>query len=62
MGLRMKKFDIFGVQKLIKRGDCLKGGEGGALTVSRFKGELGKKEGGGGVFVFQGRLIPQCTL
>ena len=33
---------------------------GGAWTVCRFKGgELGKKEGGG---VFEGALIPQCTL
>ena len=39
-------------------GDCVK--KWGAWRACRFKGELGKKEGGG---VFEGEgLIPQCTL
>ena len=33
--------------------------EGEAWTVCRFKGGLTKKRGGG---VFEGELIPQCTL
>ena len=37
-------------------GGCLKKG---AWTVCRFKGGLGKKDGGG---VFEGGMIPQCTV
>ena len=70
MGLRMKNFNILGIHKKIwllggefmknwyRRGDCLKR-RGGAWTVCRFKGGLGKKEGGG---VFEEGLIPRCTL
>ena len=39
-------------------GDCLKGG-GGLGQFADLRGELGRKEGGG---VFEGALIPQCTL
>ena len=63
MGFRMKNFDIIGVPWEIwfLRGShekpiCLKRG---TWTVGRFKKELGKKEGFG---VFEGCLIPQCTL
>ena len=43
-------------EKLIYRGELPKKG---AWAVCRFKGWIGKKEGG----VFEGeRLIPQCTL
>ena len=35
--------------------------ERGTWTVFRFKGVLGKKEGGG-VFEGAGWMIPQCTL
>ena len=65
MGLRVKNLNIMGVhskirflgegghEKPIYRRELLKRRAG---TVFRFKGELGKKEGGGW------GLIPQCTL
>ena len=68
MGLRMKNLNILGVhgkirvlegqfhEKPIYRGDCLKRG-GGVWTVCRFKGGLGKKEGGG---VFKGGWYPNA--
>ena len=40
------------------RGNCLKRGEGGGLTVCRFKGSLAKKR----KLVFLSGLIPQWTL
>ena len=43
-------------EKQIYRGNCLKRG---SWTGCRFKGGLDEKEGGG---VFEGGLIPQCTL
>ena len=68
MGLTMKNFNILGVHWKIwflgggltknqYRGDELP--KKGAWTVCRFKGGLGKKDGGG---VFEGGLIPQCIL
>ena len=61
----MKNFNIFGFHGKIgflkTKGDCLKRRGAGAWVVCRFKGGgvLGKKERGG---VFEGGLIPQCTL
>ena len=66
MGLMMKNFNIFGVywkirflgrvnEKPMQRGDLPK--KGGAWTVHRFKGGLGKKEGGG---VFEGGWYPNA--
>ena len=64
----MKIFNILGVlgkirdlgggfhKKLIYRGDCLKRGP---CTVCRFKEWLENKEEGG---LFEGCLIPKCTL
>ena len=68
MRLRMKNFNIMGVHRKIRflgggftknryiGRNCLKRG---SLDSFRFKGGLGKKEGNG---VFEGCLIPQCTL
>ena len=68
MVLRMENFNILGVhwkigllggrsqKNNIAGRDCLKRG---AWTVCRFKGGLGKNEGGG---VFEEGLIPQCAL
>ena len=68
MGLKMKKFKILGVywkigllgggssRKTNIEGHCLKLGH---WTVCRFKGELGKKEGGG---VFRGGNTPMHTI
>ena len=68
MALRMKNFNIFRVHwkiRLLGEGSRkinLEGGglhKKGAWTVCWFKGGLGKKEGSG---IFEGGLIPQCTL
>ena len=55
MGLMMKNL-FLGFTKNQYRGGIA---QKGAWTVCRFKGGLGKKEGGG---VFEGGLTPQCTL
>ena len=39
--------------------NCLKGGEGLGQFADLRRGGLGKEKGGG---VFEGWLIPQCTL
>ena len=74
MRLRIKFFDILGVHWKIRRlgggefmrnqyreGECLKRG---AWIVCRFKGGLGKKEGGWCFWVRGGGgwFIPRCTL
>ena len=72
MVLRMKNFNILGVhwkiqfleggsrKTNIEGGNCLKRG---AWAVCQFKGELGKKEGGGGVFEGEGGVdTPMLTM
>ena len=56
----MEKSDFWGVVvngKPIYRADCLKWGLG---QFAYLRGQLDKKERGGGIF--EGELIPQCTL
>ena len=70
MGLRMKNYIIFGVHWKIwlleggSRKTDIEGGlpKRGTWTVCRFKGGGGawQERGRGGVF--EGGLIPQCTL
>ena len=56
--LKNSNFRGVRMENQYRGGDCVK--KWGAWRACQFKGELGKKEGGG---VFEGeRLIPQCTL